>query len=83
VPTERPSDMFREHVYIAPFPEEDVMRAVRLLGSKRVLFGSDYPHQEGLANPIEYLQKIEGLGPEPTRDVMHDNTAKLLALSAV
>jgi predicted TIM-barrel fold metal-dependent hydrolase len=80
-PSQRPSDIFRAHIYIAPFPEEDVLKAVQLLGSKHVLFGSDYPHQEGLAEPLEYLKKIEGLPPEPTRDVMRDNAAALLGLS--
>jgi predicted TIM-barrel fold metal-dependent hydrolase len=82
MPPERPSEIFRRHIYIAPFAEEDVLKAVELLGSKHILFGSDYPHQEGLVQPIDYLERIEGLPPEPTRDVMRDNTAALLGMSA-
>ena len=40
-----------EHRYVAPFPEEDVEELATLIGADRVLFGSDWPHPEGVAHP--------------------------------
>ena len=39
---------------------------VELLGPDRVIFGSDWPHPEGLADPISYVDELKGL---PDADV--------------
>ena len=48
---DRPSEALTEHLYICPFPEDDVHSLVNVLGADHVLFGSDWPHPEGLAQP--------------------------------
>ena len=45
----RPSEILKEHLWLAPYPEDDVMALVERMGEGHVLFGSDYPHPEGLA----------------------------------
>ena len=41
----------RRNIYISPFWEEDYGKLAELLGEDHVLFGSDYPHPEGLEQP--------------------------------
>lgn len=76
-----PSEIFKEHVYVAPYPEEDPARLIELLGPTHVLFGSDYPHAEGLADPAEYATKLMHLPERDARLIMGENTAALLGLS--
>lgn len=76
----RPSEIFREHVFVSPFHEEDIVGLTQLIGPERVLFGSDYPHPEGLADPVEFAQRLEPLDDRVVRQVMRDNAASLLGL---
>ena len=66
--TERPSDIFRRHVYVSPYHEEDVVTLAELIGDDHVLFGSDYPHAEGLAEPRDFLECIASLGRRRATD---------------
>jgi len=77
---ERPSDVFRRNVWVAPFFEDDVPTLVGLLGAENVLFGSDWPHPEGVAAPIDFLDEVETLPDDQIRLIMRDNTAGLLGL---
>jgi predicted TIM-barrel fold metal-dependent hydrolase len=79
---ERPSEVFKRHVYVSPYHEEDIAELVGLIGAERVVFGSDYPHAEGLAAPEQYLEQIESLPAAVVRRIMRDNTAALLGLDA-
>jgi hypothetical protein len=49
-----------------------------------VLFGSDYPHPEGLAAPLDYLETLrsEHLDDATIRQVMSTNGNALLNLPA-
>jgi predicted TIM-barrel fold metal-dependent hydrolase len=76
----RPSETLMEHLYVSPFYEEDVVGLVRAIGPQRVLFGSDYPHPEGVADPIDFLVRLEGLDGETVRMIMRGNAARLLDL---
>jgi predicted TIM-barrel fold metal-dependent hydrolase len=75
-----PSEIFREHVWVAPFFEDDVPALVDLIGAENVLFGSDWPHPEGVAQPLDFLEEVEALEPDQIRLVMRENTAGLLGL---
>jgi predicted TIM-barrel fold metal-dependent hydrolase len=77
----RPSEIFKQHIKISPFPEENIPALVELLGPDNVLAGSDWPHPEGCAEPIDYLDGLDGLSPEVVRAVMRDNTAQLFRLA--
>ena len=77
---DKPSELFRRHVYICPFYEEDVPTLIELIGAERVLFGSDYPHPEGLASPLDFLGPLSSLDEATLRKVMRDNMAELLDL---
>jgi predicted TIM-barrel fold metal-dependent hydrolase len=75
---DRPSDIFRERVYVSPFPEEDVIGLTQLIGVDRVLFGSDWPHPEGNVMPADYVSCLNKLDPTDVRRIMRDNALSLL-----
>jgi len=76
--TERPSDIFKRHVSVSPYHEEDIVALTETIGVGQVLFGSDYPHPEGLANPAEFAERLDGLDDADVRRVMRDNLRGLL-----
>jgi predicted TIM-barrel fold metal-dependent hydrolase len=72
-----PVDVFRRHVWINPFWEDDIHQVVELMGADRVLFGSDWPHIEGMPAPLDYLVEVKELAPEVQQRILHDNAAEL------
>lgn len=78
---ENPIEAIRRCIYISPFWEENYMELAELLGEDNVLFGSDYPHPEGLAEPARYVEDLEKYVPEHLiGKFMGGNLAKLLGL---
>ncbi len=75
---ERPSEVFRRHFWVSPFPEEDVEGLTRLIGADRVLFGSDWPHAEGTEQPADYVRYIDKLDPADVRLILRENAESLL-----
>jgi predicted TIM-barrel fold metal-dependent hydrolase len=76
----RPSEYFKDHCFVAPFPEENVDRVVEVVGTKPITFGSDFPHGEGLPEPQMYLGQLKNLDDADTRAIMRDNLARFLDL---
>jgi predicted TIM-barrel fold metal-dependent hydrolase len=76
---DRPSDVFRQKVYVSPFPEEDVVGLSELIGVDRVLFGSDWPHPEGNIEPADYVSCLNKLDSADVRKIMRDNALSLLS----
>ena len=54
---EDPVEIFKRNIYISPFWEEDLAELAALIGEDHVLFGSDYPHPEGLGDPRQLRQR--------------------------
>jgi predicted TIM-barrel fold metal-dependent hydrolase len=73
-----PVEIFRRSVWINPFWEDDLAEVVEHMGADRVLFGSDWPHIEGMPEPLDYLAEVKVLDPADRRLVLHDNAAGLL-----
>ena len=81
--TERPSSIFKRHFVVAPFPEENVQRVVDEVGIEPIVFGSDFPHGEGLAYPSEYVGAQLGSFDEADQfRIMRGNLAEFLRLPA-
>ena len=79
----RPSEIFREHFVVAPFPEENVQRVVAEVGIEPIVFGSDFPHGEGLARPAEYAAaQLQGFSDEQVKRIMRDNLETFLFTAA-
>jgi predicted TIM-barrel fold metal-dependent hydrolase len=68
-----PIETFKEHVWINPFWEDDVHDVVELMGADRVIFGSDWPHVEGLEQPLDYARELKDMDEAATRLIMRDN----------
>jgi predicted TIM-barrel fold metal-dependent hydrolase len=76
---ERPSHIFRRHFVVAPFPEENVRRVVDEVGIDPIVFGSDFPHGEGLAWPKEYVgAQLAGFTDQEVQTIMRDNLERFL-----
>ena len=75
---EDPVEVIKRNIYISPFWEEDLVALAELIGVDHVLFGSDYPHPEGLADPASYVGELEGAPEETVRKIMGGNLARLM-----
>jgi predicted TIM-barrel fold metal-dependent hydrolase len=67
---------------VAPFPEENVPRAVEAVGIEPIVFGSDFPHGEGLPDPSAYMGQIATFNEEQQKAIMRGNLARYLGLDA-
>ena len=72
-----PVDQFIEHCWVAPFVEDDVADLATHFPVERILFGSDWPHAEGLPQPRDFLAKVEGFSAADQRKIMGDNAREL------
>jgi predicted TIM-barrel fold metal-dependent hydrolase len=77
---EMPSETFKRHFWMHPFHEEDPRDLVTLLGADHVIFGSDFPHVEGIADPLSWADELHGLPDDELRMVMGGNMIDLLGL---
>ena len=75
---EDPVAVFRRNVFVHPFHEEDPAGLCELIGADNVIFGSDFPHPEGLADPLAFVDDLAGLSHEDTAKVMGGNLARLM-----
>jgi predicted TIM-barrel fold metal-dependent hydrolase len=76
---EDPLESIRRCFYISPFWEDDLTALSKLLPIDHLLFGSDYPHPEGLRDPLSYLDHLDGLSDDDVRNIMGTNLSRLVA----
>jgi predicted TIM-barrel fold metal-dependent hydrolase len=79
---EDPVAVFRRNIWVHPFHEDDPMDIIRLIGADRVLFGSDYPHPEGLAEPTAYVERLAALPEADIARIMGGNLARVMKFAA-
>ncbi len=72
-----PVAIFRRHVWVNPFWEDDLLTLVDWMGADRVIFGSDWPHIEALPEPLDYVIETKPLSDADRRLVLHDNAIEL------
>jgi predicted TIM-barrel fold metal-dependent hydrolase len=77
--TEPPVETFRRHVWINPFWEDDVNETVAQMGADRVVFGSDWPHIEGMPAPLDYTVELKAFDDDARRLILRDNAEALNA----
>jgi predicted TIM-barrel fold metal-dependent hydrolase len=80
---EHPVEVFKRNIFIHPFHEDDPVGLVDLLGPDNVLFGSDYPHPEGMVDPITFVDDLAGLPGDQIAKVMGGNLSHLMNLAAL
>ncbi len=75
---ERPSTIFKKHVRVVPYPEDDTIGLIeRLDSTETLLMGSDWPHAEGLREPADFYNKVDGLDETVKRAFLRENGMKL------
>ena len=79
---EHPRDVFHRNVWVNPFWEDSVTGLVDLVGADRVCFGSDYPHPEGLDDPLAWRHELDGVPPPDVEKIMSTNMFDLMGLTA-
>ncbi|MEO3787473.1 amidohydrolase family protein [Actinocorallia sp. B10E7] len=76
---EHPVEQMRRLINVSPFIEDDMAALGDLLGIDRVLFGSDYPHPEGKADPITHVDELTAFDDEEKAKIMGGNLARLIS----
>jgi hypothetical protein len=62
--------VFKRNIYVHIFHEPDPEGLLALgLPADRLMFGSDFPHPEGMADPLAYSEVVSGL-PEETQALL-------------
>ena len=78
---EHPLDVFRRNVYVNPFWEDGLEGLIDVMSPDRILFGSDYPHPEGLGDPVSFYDDLpSSLSRADTAKIMGGNLKELLAV---
>jgi predicted TIM-barrel fold metal-dependent hydrolase len=76
---EDPVEQFKRNVWISPFHEDNIERLLDLVGADHILFGSDYPHPEGLAEPCSYIDHLpSGVSEQDAAKIMGGNLADIM-----
>jgi predicted TIM-barrel fold metal-dependent hydrolase len=78
--SEHPIELFKRNVWINPFWEDSLEGLIELMGPDRVCFGSDFPHPEGLDEPLEFAEQVPDLAADDLRKIMSDNMFELLGV---
>jgi predicted TIM-barrel fold metal-dependent hydrolase len=68
----------KNRIHVSPFYEEGVTALIDLIGVDRVLYGSDYPHPEGLAQPTHYADMLQHLHIDDQAKIMGGNLSRLI-----
>lgn len=75
---EDPIEAIHRSLYISPFWEDDIQNLGKYLPPDHIVFGSDYPHPEGLADPVSYVDHLAGLSDQEVSNFMGDTLAALI-----
>ena len=75
---QHPRETFTRQVFVAPAYEDNMDALARHIPANRILFGSDYPHPEGLENPLDYLKEFSNFSQGDVRRIFSDNLKGLL-----
>ncbi|MGB8403947.1 MAG: amidohydrolase family protein [Mycobacterium sp.] len=77
---EDPVEAFKRGVYISPFWEDNFVNIAKMVGTDRVVFGSDWPHPEGLQDPITFVDDLAELSDEDKAKIMGGNMVELFKI---
>ena len=78
LPDKDPRETFRKHIWVAVGLGENPSRIADEIGVDQLLFGSDYPHPEGLEHPTSYIEALKDLSSPDVQKVMSSNLQGLL-----
>ena len=75
---EDPVEVFKRCVYVHPFHEDDPRGLADLIGVDNVIFGSDYPHPEGMSDPITFVDDLTAFDHDDQAKIMGGNLARIM-----
>ena len=75
---EDPMAAFQRCIWVHPFHEEDTVGLAELIGVDNVVFGSDYPHPEGMYDPVTFVDELETLPTADQAKIMGGNLAQIM-----
>ena len=78
---EDPVETFKRCVYVHPFHEDDPRGLADLIGVDNVIFGSDYPHPEGMSDPISFVDDLDQFDQAEVAKIMGGNLAHLMGVT--
>ena len=78
-----PIEVLRRNVWVTPYYEEDLHALADTIGVSQILFGSDWPHGEGLAEPMQVAKELTGFNDADVRAIMRQNALTLLGNAPV
>jgi predicted TIM-barrel fold metal-dependent hydrolase len=76
---EDPVEAFRRNCWISPFFEDDFDELIDAMTVEHLCFGSDWPHPEGLAEPLSFVDHLPPhLGDDAVAAIMGGNLTRLM-----
>jgi len=78
---EDPLVAFKRCVWVHPFHEEDPVGLAKLIGVENVVFGSDYPHPEGMFDPVTFVDELDSLPVAEQAAIMGGNLARIMKVA--
>ncbi len=78
----RPSEYFAQNVWINADPYEKMLPLmVQFLGDEKFFIGSDYPHAEGFAHPVQRTREVlSGLPEASVEKILGTNASKFFGI---
>jgi predicted TIM-barrel fold metal-dependent hydrolase len=70
---EDPIETFRRQVWVSPYYEDDLHDLRSKIGAEHMLFGSDWPHAEGLTDPVAFVDDLGGFSSDDIEKIMRTN----------
>jgi len=77
---ENPIDQFRRNIFVHVFRDTHPVETSKILGIDNTMFGSDFPHPEGLRDPLDFDDLLKDLSKDDAAKVMGGNLARILGV---
>jgi predicted TIM-barrel fold metal-dependent hydrolase len=75
---EDPVEVFKRNIFVHAFQDRHPQTLIDLIGVDNVMFGSDFPHVEGLNDPLAYVDFLADMPKADQAKIMGGNLARLL-----
>jgi predicted TIM-barrel fold metal-dependent hydrolase len=76
---EDPVEVFNRNVWVHAFHEPDPRGLIELgIPVDHIMFGSDFPHPEGMADPLAYSEVVAGMAREEQAMIMGGSVEKAM-----
>jgi predicted TIM-barrel fold metal-dependent hydrolase len=70
---EDPMEVFRRQVWVSPYYEDDLVDLKDKIGADHMIFGSDWPHAEGLPEPTDFIDDLHEFDSAEIEQIMRTN----------